>query len=250
MGKFINTYPVVPLRLGPSHKAEMGSQILLGEVFYIIDTAGEWLKIKLNFDNFEGWIDTDHFLLKEFTHSSSPLITDTEFEASNSQGEKVVIYPGSALYEYDENKLSFSVGPDEYNIKEKIPFSSTNESLVDTARRFINAPYLWGGRTPHGIDCSGLSQLCFKIHGRNIPRNSNTQACIGTVINLLNDALPGDLLFFDNAAGDIIHVAILVDNNHVIHASGGVRIDRVDHQGIFKTDQDRYSHQLRIIKRI
>jgi cell wall-associated NlpC family hydrolase len=228
----------------------MGSQILLGEVFYIIDTAGEWLKIKLNFDNFEGWIDTDHFLLKEFTHPSSPLITDTEFEASNSQGEKVVIYPGSALYEYDENKLSFSVGPDEYTIKEKIPFSSTNESLVDTARRFINAPYLWGGRTPHGIDCSGLSQLCYKIHGRNIPRNSNTQACIGTVINLLNDALPGDLLFFDNAAGDIIHVAILLDNNHVIHASGGVRIDRVDHQGIFKTDQDRYSHQLRIIKRL
>lgn len=250
MGKFINPYPAVPLRLGPSHKAEMGSQILLGEVFYIIDKAGEWLKIKLNFDNFEGWIDTDHFLLKEFKDSIASTIVDTEIEAINAEGEKVVIYPGSEIYDYDEKKMTFRVGSDEYTLEEKIPFLSANESIVKTAHRFMNAPYLWGGRTAHGIDCSGLSQLCYKIHGKNIPRNSNTQACIGKVVNILSDAIPGDLLFFDNNTGDITHVAILIDTEHIIHASGGVRIDRIDHQGIFKIDQNKYSHQLRVIKRL
>jgi gamma-D-glutamyl-L-lysine dipeptidyl-peptidase len=129
-------------------------------------------------------------------------------------------------------------------------YIQTKESVADTAMRFINCPYIWGGRIPSGIDCSGLTQLAFKIHGLSIPRDSWKQSENGVTISFIEETVPGDLVFFDNESGCITHVGMIISKGLVIHASGRVRIDSIDHQGIYKNDLGRYSHRLRIIKRI
>jgi len=250
MKDFVCTDTVAPLRTGPSHRAEMGSQILLGEQYIILDKVGDWTKIQTLFDNYAGWVDNDHFLHCPLEGNAESLVLSQGINASDSNGENVFIYPGSELYNISDNGKEFSVGTLKFKSATNLRALSLKESIVESAGRFINAPYLWGGRTAYGMDCSGLSQLCFKIHGENIPRDSYNQVIVGTTINLLNDAEPGDLLFFDNSEGKITHVGILYDTGHVIHASGDVRIDMIDHQGIFKKDHDSYTHKLRLIKRI
>lgn len=250
MGEYICTYPIIPLRLGPSHWAEMGSQILMGERYSIVDKVGVWTKIKVLFDGYTGWVDNDHIIHIPFDNKNEPFIINHEIEAKDNRGLRVVLYPGSEIYDYNSSKGSFTVGKNSFTAVQNIVTDLGNETIIDTALRFINAPYLWGGKSGHGIDCSGLSQLCFKIHGKTIPRNSFNQATIGDTINLLSDSIPGDLLFFDNNLGKITHVGILYDKDNIIHASGTVRIDRVDHQGIFNVDFDRYTHKLRLIKRV
>jgi cell wall-associated NlpC family hydrolase len=116
--------------------------------------------------------------------------------------------------------------------------------------RFINSPYIWGGRIPSGMDCSGFTQLVCKIHGKPIPRNSWQQAETGENISSIDEAKPGDLVFFDNEQGRIIHVGMMISSGLVIHASGRVRIDQIDHHGIFKKEIGAYSHHLRSIRRI
>ena len=250
MGVFICNYPIVPLRLGPSHKAEMGSQILMGEKYSIVDEVGEWTKIKVSFDGYTGWVDNDHVVHFPFENKNESIVVKHEIEAVDNKGLRVVLYPGSEIYNYDSSNESFAIGNNLFTARHNIDIKLGNESIIDTALKFINAPYLWGGKCGHGIDCSGLTQLCYKIHGKSIPRDSFNQATVGSTINLISDAIPGDLLFFDNSQGKITHVGLLYDKDHIIHASGTVRIDPVDHQGIYNTESDRYTHKLRLIKRV
>lgn len=250
MKEFVATGTLVPLRMGPSHRVEMGSQILLGEKFVILDKAGSWTKIECCFDKYAGWVDNDHFKPFEISEQSKGKVLPVGIVVKDKNGNKVNIYQGSELFDISDDGMEFRVGPNKYRSETNLFKLNRKGSICDTAFEFINAPYLWGGRTAHGIDCSGLSQLCMKIHGMDIPRDSFKQANVGTTINMLNDAIPGDLLFFDNSAGKITHVGILFDSKHIIHASGSVRIDMIDHQGIFKKDQDSYTHKLRLIKRI
>ena len=122
--------------------------------------------------------------------------------------------------------------------------------MADSAYTFINAPYLWGGRSPLGIDCSGFTQVVYKLAGQKLQRDAYQQADQGITLGFIEEAEAGDLAFFDNDEGKIIHVGILLGQGKIIHASGKVRIDRIDHQGIFNEETGKYSHKLRIIKRI
>jgi cell wall-associated NlpC family hydrolase len=124
------------------------------------------------------------------------------------------------------------------------------KKLLQTAHLFLNSPYLWGGRTPMGIDCSGFTQLVFKIHGLKLPRDAYQQVELGSALNFVEEAEAGDLAFFDNEEGKIVHVGILLDNERIIHASGYVKIDKFDHYGIFNSVTKKYSHTLRVIKRV
>ncbi|MNL48577.1 Gamma-D-glutamyl-L-lysine endopeptidase [compost metagenome] len=117
-------------------------------------------------------------------------------------------------------------------------------------KMFLNAPYLWGGRSILGIDCSGFTQVCYKILGIKLKRDAYQQADQGELVSFINEGKLGDLAFFDNAEGRITHVGILINSHQIIHASGRVRIDSIDHQGIFNEETQQYSHKLRIIKRI
>jgi cell wall-associated NlpC family hydrolase len=122
--------------------------------------------------------------------------------------------------------------------------------LVENAMMYLNAPYLWGGRTPFGIDCSGFSQIIYRLNGIDIPRDAGPQSEVGTTLSFVEESEPGDLAFFDNTEGEIVHVGIVLENNHIIHASGKIRIDRIDQQGIFNTELGIHTHKLRLIKQI
>jgi cell wall-associated NlpC family hydrolase len=115
---------------------------------------------------------------------------------------------------------------------------------------YLNAPYLWGGKTPFGIDCSGFTQMVYKLNGYHLLRDASQQASQGIPLSFIEESEPGDLAFFDNEEGNIIHVGIMMENNYIIHASGKVRIDRLDHLGIYNADTNRHTHKLRVIKKI
>lgn len=250
MKEFVCTDTVVPLRSGPSHRSEILTQILLGEIFTIEDNAGTWTKIKMDFDGSSGWVDNEHFLFQEQSAKGKSTILTKGVPAFRENGSRVFIYCGSEIYELSVDSKHFRVGNDLYRVDKAVPLIPPENNMAMTAALYLNAPYLWGGRTGHGIDCSGLTQLVYKMHGKNIPRNSYEQVELGKTINLLSDAIAGDLLYFDNDSGEITHVGIMYDPENIIHASGRVRIDPIDHQGIYKNEIKGYSHKLRLIKRL
>ena len=116
--------------------------------------------------------------------------------------------------------------------------------------RYLNAPYLWGGRSPFGIDCSGFTQLVFKFAGIKLQRDAYQQGGQGSIINFIEEVQPGDLAFFSNDEGAIIHVGIMLKDNRIIHSSGKVRIDKIDHFGIYNAETKKHSHLLKLIKRM
>jgi gamma-D-glutamyl-L-lysine dipeptidyl-peptidase len=252
MVTFICENVFVPLRSGPTHKSEMFSQILFGEKYIITDQAGKWIKIESQFDKYEGWIDLDHLQQSEVNDNEKGYVINRSLLCHKNDHTKIVLEAGSEIYKPDFTKKTFSAGKSIFNATADFSESyiSAEESLSDTAMRFINSPYIWGGRIPSGIDCSGLTQLVYKIHGITIPRDSHKQAEAGEPIGFINEARQGDLVFFDNERGVISHVGMIISDGLVIHASGRVRIDNIDHQGIFKPETGKYSHHLRLIKRI
>ncbi len=252
MEVFICENVFVPLRSGPSHKSEMLSQVLFGEKYNIIDESGHWYKIETLFDNYQGWIDINHLQQSEDKDGLAGQVLNRSLLCFKNDKTRLVLEAGCEIYNPDiENKV-FSAGGNVYGTCSDFGYSylTINESIGDTAMRFINCPYIWGGRIPSGIDCSGFVQLVYKIHGKAIPRDSGQQATAGESINFIEEAIPGDLVFFDDDAGRITHVGMILSRGLVIHASGRVRIDTIDHQGIYKNEIKGYSHKLRTIRRI
>ena len=252
MENYICVNVFVPLRSGPSHKTEMLSQILFGEIFSVIDKAGSWIKIRTNFDDYMGWIDSDHVQLSHVETISSGYVLNRSLVCYKSDRTKIVLEAGCEIFNPNFVEKVFFAGKNQYttDIDFTNNFVSTKDSLPDSALKFINSPYIWGGRIPSGIDCSGLTQLVYKIHGIAIPRDSGQQAEAGKNVDFIDQAEPGDLVFFDNDRGKISHVGMILSRGLVIHASGRVRIDSIDHQGIFKQEINGYSHKLRTIRRI
>jgi len=252
MDKFICENVFVPLRSGPSHKSEMLSQILFGEKYSIKDQSGKWIKIESLFDNYTGWIDVDHLQHSGDKDNIKGSVLNKSLLCYKKDKSKLVLEPGCEIYNPDFKNNTFTVGESIFSTISEFnnSYITTKESLTDTAMRFINSPYIWGGRIPSGIDCSGLTQLVYKIHGTAIPRDSWKQAETGKNVSFINEARPGDLVFFDNEKGQISHVGMMISNGLIIHASGRVRIDTIDYHGIFKQETGKYSHHLRTIKRI
>ncbi|HUX97790.1 MAG TPA: C40 family peptidase [Bacteroidales bacterium] len=242
----------VPLRSGPTHKSEMMSQILFGEKYRVTDTAGNWMKIETLFDKYTGWIDLHHLQHSEDNSGTNGEVLNRSLLCFRTDKTKMVLEAGCEIFNPDFKEGKFSVGTNTYTtIKDfNSSYISANESLADTAIRFINSPYIWGGRVPSGLDCSGFTQLIYKIHGITIARDSMKQAEDGRVVDFITETEPGDLVFFDNERGRISHVGMILSQGLIVHASGRVRIDSIDHQGIFKKEINGYSHKLRTIRRI
>jgi len=252
MEVYICSNVFIPLRSGPSHKSEMLSQILFGEKYSIRGKAGNWIKVTTLFDNYSGWIDLDHVQSIPGTAEEKGHVLSRALRCYRSDGTKLVLEAGCEIYNPNFSDFTFQLGNDLFNTSESFSeaYIEVSESKAETAARFLNCPYIWGGRIPSGIDCSGLTQLVYKLHGITIPRDSWQQSEAGTVVSFLEEAENGDLLFFDNDKGKITHVGLLLAQGLVIHASGRVRIDRIDHQGIYRDDLRRYVHKLRTIRRI
>ncbi len=252
MERYICENVFVPLRMGPSHKTEMVSQLLFGEKYIVLDRSGSWMKIETIFDKYKGWIDTDHLQHSIEKENAPGHILNRSLICYKNDETKMVLEAGCEVYSPDFEDKSFIIGKNIYNAcaEFSIEYTTPNESLSDTGLKFINSPYIWGGRIPSGIDCSGFTQLVYKIHGITLPRDSREQAKTGKSIDFIDDSDPGDLVFFDNEYGRIFHVGMIISRGLIIHASGRVRIDAIDHQGIYKTENNNYSHHLRTIRRI
>lgn len=246
---------IVPLRIEPSDKSEMVSQLLFGEHFIVLEIYKKWSKIRIAFDNYEGWLDTNQYLqlseenYLEIEQSNSALAGELiEFVTDESE-HFLTIAIGSSLPLYKDKYIK--LGHLNYCYDGKIfNKKQPKETLIKIATNFLNSPYLWGGKTPFGIDCSGFTQMVYKLCGYKLLRDAGQQATQGEVLSFIEESEPGDLAFFDNEEGVINHVGIIMKDNYIIHAHGKVRIDRIDHSGIFNVDTQRHTHKLRVIKKI
>jgi hypothetical protein len=243
----------IPLRIEPSDRSELVSQVLFGEHFTVLEKNQKWSKIHLFFDDYEGWVDN-----KQFAE-----ITEEQFE----QLSKDSVVLNSDLIEYITSpknllipiplgaSLSFlnyeAINTENFSFEGlRISGIKPKSNLINTAFMYMNAPYLWGGKTPFGIDCSGFTQMVYKLNGYKLFRDASQQAGQGEALSFIEESEPGDLAFFDNDEGNIIHVGIIMDDNYIIHASGKVRIDRLDHLGIYNAEVNKHTHKLRVIKKI
>ena len=238
---------IVPVRLEPSDRSELVTQLLYGDHIKILEGRKKWSRIRIAFDNYEGWIDNKQFLEiseNEFRELDSiPLSLSQDLIQFVSDNDNLITIPiGSSLSALDllNNKFEGNV------LKPK----KEKSNLIDTALLFLNTPYLWGGKTPFGIDCSGFTQMVYKLNGFKLFRDASQQATQGEALSFIEESEPGDLAFFDNSEGSIIHVGIIMKDNYIIHSHGKVRIDRLDHSGIYNAELRKHTHKLRVIKKI
>ena len=243
---------IIPLRAEPSDRSEQVSQILFGEAFEILEWKDRWVKVRTDLDNYEGWIGRLQFtMLGHIAYRSlkqvPPHITYRAVTQAWKKPDNTVLYLPVASSLVFLKGTTCHINNEKFEIIGEI---GETEPIDVTAKSFLNTPYLWGGRTHYGIDCSGFTQAVYRLQGTNLLRDASMQAEQGETVDFLAEAKLGDLAFFDNEEGRITHVGILFGNGQIIHASGKVKIDSIDMQGIYSEEQRRHTHKLRIIKRM
>jgi len=246
---------IVPVRLEPNEDFGMISQVLFGEHFKVLEKRKNWSKIRMTFDKLEGWIDnkqyeeiTEDYYLKLTKHPRCFAGEFIDFISNNDESLATVPL-GASLPFYKDGK--FELLDTEYSY-DGATYNAvfTKETIIKTAYMFLNAPFLKGGKTPFGIDSGGFTQTVYKLCGHDLFRTAPEQASQGEVLSFIEESEPGDLALFDDAEGNIIHVGLIMQDNYIIHSYGKVRIDRLDHSGIFNAETGKHTHKLRVIKKI
>lgn len=254
MIKAICCVPVSPLRAEPSHRTEMISQLIFGECCELLEQAKEWSRVRVRYDGYEGWCTTSHLTEiddSEFGTEQVPLTP--EWAASlEYNGHPMMVPMGSHLTGMKNGKAQWRKNMVHYKGKTWDPRTPARDtkSIRQLTYKFLNIPYLWGGKSVFGLDCSGYVQTVYKFLGIPVMRDAYQQATQGEPIGFLEETRTGDLAFFDNEEGRITHVGILLNAHEIIHASGKVRIDKIDNMGIVQSETHQRTHHLRVIRRL
>jgi len=241
-----------PVRIRPDETSEMVTQFLFGEYAKVKEYRKDsWAYIQLLYDGYEGWIDSKMLLQSDMPIEGTVFCCLDIFGQAFSDTHSTWISLGANLPGYDGliakvGGISFRYSGQVTRLDELVPSSDRIEKV---SRRLLNVPYLWGGRTPIGLDCSGYTQLVYKCCGLQIKRDAKDQALEGEMIDFVSEARVGDLAFFSKKSDRITHVGIVLAENRIIHASGRVRIDALDHYGIYNEEIQEYTHRLKIIRR-
>ena len=237
------------MRSMPDQAAQLVTQLLFGEHYKVLESRKNWSRVKTVFDKCEGWImnnqltfiPQDEYLALE-SSSSPKYVTELISFVEDSNKMVTPILIGSSIPDTSSLPVTFD--------GKTVQGEQLKEKLVKTALLYLNSPELKGGKSPFGIDSAGFAQMVYKINGYHLLRTAESQSKQGTALSFVEESEAGDLAFFDNTNGEIDHVGIIMENNYVIHVNGKVRIDRIDHTGIFNNDIRTYTHQLRVIKKI
>lgn len=237
MDKGICSVTVAPVRAEASDRAEIVTEILFGESADILEVNKNWTRIKMHYDGYEGWMDT-----KQLRPVADDILAKRKVTVVTEDFSSVMMNDGKTL---------LSMGSEvEFPAVASRRSHDVRESIALTAKEFINVPYLWGGKSFFAVDCSGFTQLVYKIHEIKLPRDASQQVNVGESLSFVGESRPGDLAFFENPEGKIVHVGIMLENQRIIHASGKVRIDTLDSTGIFNKELNKHTHKLRVIKSV
>jgi hypothetical protein len=246
--------PVAPVRIDPDHKSEMVSQLLFGEccIITIMEKEG-WVKIVNKLDAYTGWCQQSHFQEIDDAHY---YVEDNDLTAGwineiDYNGHPMWIPFGSSLTAMQNGSVFWRKNTVNYTGKLWSPETAKRDAktIKQLAYMFLNTTYLWGGKSVFGIDCSGFTQSVYKHLNIHLLRDAQQQATQGELVGFLEQAHCGDLAFFDDEEGRILHVGILLNANEIIHASGKVRVDKIDNEGIVHAETGKRTQRLRIIKR-
>jgi hypothetical protein len=231
-----------PLRREPSSASEMVSSLLFGETCTLQYHEKDWLYVACTFDGYEGWIPNTYLEPVEGPAHEWSTIVSGHRTALIHNDNRIHLSLGSQL----PAEGSISIRGVEWQVED---ISEVKASQPwEWAKTLLHVPYLWGGRSDCGIDCSGLAQVAYKCMGLQLPRDSKDQALSGELISFGNHA-PNDLAFFNNADGKITHVGVISPAG-IIHASAWVKEETLTEAGIVNTNSGSISHTLYSIRRI
>jgi len=232
----------------------MVSQLIFGEccIITIVEKNG-WVKIVNKLDAYTGWCQQSHF---QEIDDTQYYVEENDFTAEwvnqvDYNGHQMWVPFGSSLTAMKNGNVFWRRNTVHYSGKVWNPVTAKRDAktIKQLAFKFLNSPYLWGGKSVFGVDCSGFTQSVYKMLNIHLFRDSQQQATQGELVAFLQQAHCGDLAFFDDEEGRIIHVGMLLNANEIIHSAGKVRVDKIDNEGIVHAETGQRTQKLRIIRR-